>query len=58
MNIEYLIGFAGTAIKNHPDKKEEIEGLVGLCCAEIELGESAEHEVELCISDIEQLTKK
>jgi hypothetical protein len=42
-------------IENHPSIKEQVIDLFALCVSEIEEGGSESHEVELCLSDIDEL---
>ena len=53
--MKALIEYADRVAKDHPELKKEIIGLVDLCRDEIEQGESADHEIELCYEDIRQL---
>ena len=48
---EYVIKM----IRLHPIHKDEILELYGLACDEVEEGGSESHEVELAISDIDEL---
>lgn len=42
---------------NDKDIKQEIIGLYELAISEIECGESPEHEIELCMTEIRELLK-
>jgi len=53
-----VIIHAQEVIKKHPSLKEEIDGLIDLCQCEIEQGESSEHEIGLCWSDIDILVEE
>ncbi len=53
--MKELIEYANRIAKEHPSLKSEIKGLVALCMDEIDQGESADHEIELCYEDIRQL---
>lgn len=44
--------------KKHPELKSEMLGLLELCIDEVDEGGSVEHEIELCINDVEQLIKE
>lgn len=57
MIMDKVIEYAKEAIVKYPHLLEQIEGCVQLCKDEIEAGESSEHEMELCIEDIRQLTE-
>jgi len=48
---EYVISM----IRLHPAHRDEILELYGLACDEVEEGGSESHEVELAISDIDEL---
>lgn len=53
--IDTLIERCKTALKEHPDLRDDIHGIFDLCMMEIELGESESHEVELALSDLDDL---
>lgn len=53
--IDTLIKRCKTALKEHPDLREDIYGIFDLCMMEIELGERESHEVELALSDLDDL---
>lgn len=53
--ITYLKKYAKDFIEKHPQHKEAVLELVGLCFSEIEEGGSVENEIQLCINDINQL---
>ena len=53
--IDYLNKYAKDFIEKHPQHKEEVKDLVQLCLDEIGEGGSVEHEIQLCINDIDQL---
>jgi hypothetical protein len=53
--MEELLKYAKMAISSRPDLKSEIEDLIQLCRDEIEEGGSVEHEISLCLEDINQL---
>lgn len=56
--MEELLKYAQEAIVRYPKLLKDIEGLVNLCKDEIEQGESADHEIELCKEDIRQLIEE
>jgi hypothetical protein len=56
--MEELLKYAQKAIARYPKLLKDIEGLVDLCKDEIEQGESADHEIELCKEDIRQLLEE
>jgi hypothetical protein len=45
-------------IKEYPDLKSDIVSLWQLCLDEIEEGGSQIHEIELCLSDVDELIKE
>ena len=53
--LSNLKSFVRESVKLHPQHEEEIKSLFDLCLDEIEEGGSVDHEVSLCISDIEEL---
>lgn len=53
--MEQLLEFAKQTTKRYPALKSDIEGLIELCIMEIEEGESATHEIELCWTSIKDL---
>ena len=52
--IEELQKYVQEKIKLYPELKSEIVSLFQLCLDEIEEGGSREHEIDLCITDIDQ----
>jgi len=54
-NFRELVSYARSVADNHPDLKDEIDGLVDLCWSEIEEGGSIQHEINLCQRDIDSL---
>jgi hypothetical protein len=52
--IEELQKYVHEKIKLYPELKSEIVSLFQLCLDEIEEGGSREHEIDLCITDIDQ----
>ena len=58
MDILGLRRYCITTIQQNPDLEEEVVGLFNLCVSEIDEGGSEPHEIELCISDIEELVKE
>ena len=55
MDLKQLREYARTCIADRPELRDEIVGLYQLCLDEIEEGGSAQHEINLCQLDIEQL---
>jgi hypothetical protein len=53
-----VIAYAQKVINEHPTLTDEVNGLLELCHSEIEQGESSEHEMELCMGDIEYLVEE
>lgn len=51
---EQLQKYVQEKIKLHPELKSEIISVFQLCLDEIEEGGSRQHEIDLCITDIEQ----
>lgn len=58
MKIHQLKQYCKETIAQHPSFKEEIMDLLDLAISEIEEGGSEEHEIQLCISDIEFIIKE
>lgn len=58
MTLVQLKEWIKVQITKHPEYKEEILDYYDLCMDEIEEGGSPTHEIELCISSIEQLTEE
>lgn len=56
--MESVIIHAREVVEKHPSLKEEIEDLLELCESEIEAGESATHEIELCFGSIDELVEE
>jgi hypothetical protein len=52
--IEELQKYVQDKIKLYPELKSEIISLFQLCLDEIEEGGSRKHEIDLCITDIDQ----
>lgn len=57
MDLKQLKDYARTCIDERPELRDEIVGLYQLCLDEIEEGGSRQHEIELCYSDIKELTE-
>lgn len=55
MTLEQLRTWVTDKMVKYPDLRSDIRGLYRLCLDEIEDGGSVEHEIELCINDIEEL---
>ncbi len=53
--MEQLKEYVKEQIEKYPQFKEKIQDSFQLCLDEIEAGESATHEVELCINHIDQI---
>ena len=53
--MKQLQEFVRTKIKEHPQYKQDILDLYQLCLDEIEEGGSETHEIELCMSAINDL---
>lgn len=58
MNLNYLKNFVKEKISEYPSLEDDIRGFYHLCLQEIEDGGSETHEVDLCISDIEDLIEE
>lgn len=56
--IKQLIAWANDKKKVCSKLKNEIDDLIELCLNEIEDGGSVAHEIQLCMSDIEELIKE
>lgn len=57
MTLEQVTKWANDKMKEHPELKSEIYDLYVLCRTEIEDGGSESHEIELFMSDVEELIK-
>lgn len=57
MTLQELRTFAKETIEKYPQHRKEIVGLYNLCKDEIEEGGSTEHEIELCLNEINELIK-
>ena len=57
MNMKFLIEYAKTIIKQHPQHKSAIVDICTMARDEIEDGGSEAHEVELALSEIQDLIK-
>jgi len=55
MTLDELRTYCRGLIETHPSLKEQIVDLFVLCVSEIEEGGSEPHEVELCLSDVQEL---
>lgn len=55
MTLEQLKNWVSDKIAKHPDLRSDIRDLYRLCLDEIEDGCSVEHEITLCINDIDEL---
>jgi hypothetical protein len=55
-NLSQLVQWAKNIAKEYPIHRDEIWNLISLCQDEIEEGGSEPHEVELCYTEICQLT--
>ncbi len=53
-----VIAHAQKVVNNYPSLKDDVNGFLELCHTEIESGESSEHEIELCWSDIDYLVEE
>lgn len=53
--MEELRNYCREVISKYPLIREEVEDLYTLCMTEIEDGGSTTHEIELCMSDIQEL---
>ena len=53
--MKNVIAHAQKVIDDNPKLKAEVQGLLDLCHCEIEQGESAEHEIEMCWGEIDDL---
>lgn len=53
--MENLKSFVIETIQKYPHLKDEVVDLYELCLSEIEEGGSTTHEIELCLSDIQDL---
>lgn len=58
MTIQELRPWINKKIEENPELKEEIFDFYSLCRTEIEDGGSEPHEIELCISSVEELIKE
>ena len=58
MDIQDLKKYCREVIFKHPEHEEEIVELYLLCVSEIEEGGSPSHEIELCMSDVNDLIEK
>lgn len=58
MKYHQLRAFIKECVAKHPHLKEEIYDLYELCLDEIEEGGSVDHEIQLCITSIEQLIEE
>ncbi len=56
--LNNLRGYVIENAKSYPTLKEQMYDLFFLCKSEIEEGESVQHEIDLCIADIEQLIEE
>ena len=55
--MKNVIAHAKDVLKEHPSLESEVRGFLDLCQCEIEQGESAEHEIDMCWNDIDELVK-
>lgn len=55
MTLEQLRKWVDEKMTQHPELRSDIRDLYRLCLDEIEDGGSVEHEIELCINDIDEL---
>ena len=55
MTLEQLREWVSDKMAKHPEVRSDIRELYQLCLDEIEYGGSVEHEIELCVNDIEEL---
>lgn len=53
--LDYLLVIAKKTIEFNESLEEDVYDLVSLCIDEIEEGGSIEHEIQLCIGNIEEL---
>jgi hypothetical protein len=56
--IQTLISWANDKKKIYPKLEEDIDDFVSLAISEIETGGSVSHEIELCMTDIEDLIEE
>ena len=56
--MKELREFALEVIMNYPDLRSDVIGLYSLCQSEIEEGGSPDHEIQLCLEDIQQLIEE
>lgn len=55
MELQQLRDYARNCISDRPELRDEIVGLWELCLNEIQEGGSRQHEINLCLRDIEEL---
>lgn len=58
LRLTFLMDWCTEKIKHCPKLKNDIVDLLNLALMEIEDGASIEHEIELCMSDVEELIKE
>ena len=58
MDIQDLKKYCKEVILKHPEHSEQIVDLCWLCVSEIEEGGSSTHEINLCMTDIEDLVTR
>lgn len=56
--ITFLTDWCKEKIKHCPKLRTDIIDLLNLALMEIEDGSSVEHQIELCMSDVEELIKE
>jgi hypothetical protein len=56
--MKEVIAHAKDVLKEHPSLEGEVRGFLDLCECEIEMGESPEHEIEMCWDEIDYLVKQ
>lgn len=56
--VSQLINWAKDIIEKYPSLKAEINDFVQLAIDEIEQGESPVHEIELCMTSIQELVQE
>jgi len=58
MTLQELRNYAKETIEKYPQHKKDIVGLYNLCVNEIDEGGSREHEIELCLNEINNTIKQ
>ena len=55
MDLEQLKNHIVSLIHSNPDKEREMKEMLELCLTEIDAGESEAHEIELCLSAVDDI---